>query len=163
MGDTDAAASEERLRAAIGPRADYYLRHWREMERKGKTADWNWAACLASHLWLVYRKMWLALLLFILATLAAGLIGAFIPVRYSILIAIGFTFVTGGYGNLLYRHKIEKLAAGPATTEELRAKGGVTMLGLVIATVVTAILLVPLAIQGVQWVQAQRAARLHSP
>jgi len=163
MSDTDAPASEERLRAAIGPRADYYLRSWREMDEKGKKASWNWAACFASHLWLVYRKMWLALLLFLLATLASGAIGAFIPVRYSLLIAVGLTFVTGGYGNLLYRYRIEKLVAGPATTEELRAKGGVSILGLGIATVVTAILLVPLAIQGVQWVQAQRAARLHSP
>ena len=163
MSDSDAPASEERLRAAIGPRADYYLRSWREMDAKGKKTSWNWAACLASHLWLVYRKMWLALLLFLLATLASGALGAFIPVRYSILIAIGFTFVTGGLGNLFYRYRIEKLAVGPATIEELRAKGGVTMLGLGIAAVVTAILVAPLAVQGVQWVKAERAARLHSP
>lgn len=163
MSDTDAPVSEERLRAAIGPRADYYLGRWRAMDASGKSYDWNWAACLASHLWLVYRKTWFALLLFILATLASGAIGAFIPVRYAILIAIGLTFVTGGYGNLFYRYRIQKLAAGPATIEELRAKGGVTTLGLGIAVVVTAILLAPLAIQGVQWIKAERAARLHSP
>ena len=39
-----ALPNEERLRAAIGPRADYYLRHWRKMNAKGKTYDWNWAA-----------------------------------------------------------------------------------------------------------------------
>jgi hypothetical protein len=163
MSDTNAPANEERLRAAIGPRADYYLHRWREMDASGKKSSWNWAACLASHLWLVYRKMWLALLLFILATLATGMIGAFVPVRYAILLAIGLTFITGGYGNLLYRHRIEKLAAGPATTAELPAKGGVSVPALAIAVVVTAILVAPLAIQGVQWFQAERAARLHSP
>ena len=49
---------EERLRAAIGPRADYYLRRWREMDAAGKSVSWNWAACFANMFWLAYRKMW---------------------------------------------------------------------------------------------------------
>src|SRR4051794_5262187 len=112
--DNDAAlANEERLRAAIGPRADYYLRHWREVDAKRKSYDWNWAACFANLYWLVYRKMWLALVLFILANIAVSAIGAAIPAlnRYTIVMAILLTFVTGSYGNHFYRRQIEKMAA----------------------------------------------------
>ncbi len=50
--------SEGELRAAVGPRADFYLRKWQATEGGG----FNWAAFFMSGLWLPYRKMYRATL-----------------------------------------------------------------------------------------------------
>ena len=122
----DAPANEARLRAAIGPRADYYLRHWREMDARSKTYDWNWAACFANFYWLIFRKMWLGLVLFILANIAISALGAAIPAlnRYTFVGMILLTFVTGGYGNHFYRRQVDKLVASDAPDDQLAKRGG---------------------------------------
>lgn len=160
----DAPASEERLRAAIGPRADYYLRHWREMDARAKTYDWNWAACFANLYWLIFRKMWLALVLFILANVAVSALGAAIPAlnRYTIVGMILLTFVTGGYGNHLYRRQVEKLAASDVPTDQLAKRGGTAPMALGVALALTAALVAVTAKPMLQQIQAARAARLHS-
>jgi hypothetical protein len=156
---------EERLRAAIGPRADYYLRHWREVDAKRKSYDWNWAACFANAYWLVYRKMWLGLVLFILANIAVSAIGMAIPAlnKYTLVMAILLTFVTGSWGNHLYRRQIGKLVASGAPADELAKRGGTSPIALVIALVLSAALVAMAAKPVLQQIQAARAARLHSP
>ena len=160
----DAPANEERLRAAIGPRADYYLRHWRAMDESGKSWDWNWAACFANAYWLIFRKMWLGLILFILANIAVSAIGMAVPVlnKYTLVMAILLTFVTGSYGNPFYRRQTRKLVASGATIEELKRRGGTSPLALIIALVLTIALGVLAAKPILQQIEAQRAARLHS-
>lgn len=126
----DAPANDERLRAAIGPRADYYLRQWREMDESGKSYSWNWAACLLSVFWFAYRKMWGATIAVALAYIVAS---PFLDptnklyFRIAAFSLVGLSFVTGGFGNLVYRREIEKLIAGTATLEQLRARGGVSL------------------------------------
>ena len=158
-------ADEERLRAAIGPRADYYLRRWREMDASGKSYSWNWAACLANMYWFIFRKMWLSLILFILANIVLSMVPALLPIpnKYVVPMLIGLSFVTGYYGNYLYRRQIGKLVASPATIEQLRARGGTSPLALGIALALTAVLVALAAVPVYQQIQAQRAARLHSP
>jgi hypothetical protein len=163
--NNDAApANEERLRAAIGPRADYYLRNWRAMDAAGKKSSWNWAACFANLYWLVFRKMWLVLILFILANIAVGLLGAAIPGldRYTIVLMVLLTFVTGSYGNFAYRRQVEKLVASEAPAEQLRRRGGTSPIALGIALLLSAALVAAAAKPLLQQIQAQRAARLHS-
>lgn len=161
----DATANEERLRAAIGPRADYYLQRWREMGAKGSKTSWNWPACLANLYWFIFRKMWLALILFILANIVMSMVPMVLPIPniYVLFLLIGLTFITGGYGNHLYRRQIEKLVAGPATLEQLRARGGTSPLALGISLALTAALVALAAVPVYHQIQAQRAARLHSP
>ena len=161
----DAPANEERLRAAIGPRADYYLRRWREMDSSGKKTSWNWPACLANLYWFVFRKMWLALILFIVANIVVSMVPMLVPIpnKYVIVMLIGLTFLTGGYGNYLYRRQIEKLVAGPATLEQLSARGGTSPLALGIALALTIALTALAAVPIIQQIQAQRAAGLRSP
>ena len=163
--DRDAPANEERLRAAIGPRADYYLRHWRAMDEKGKSYDWNWAACFLNGYWMIFRKMWLALILFILANIAVSLIGMVVPRldKYSFVLMILLTFLTGSYGNIFYRRQTEKLAARDLPAEQLARRGGTSPLALVVALVITVAIGVLAARPMLQQIQAQRAARLHSP
>jgi hypothetical protein len=48
--------SEAETRAAIGPKADLYLRKWQAIPGGG----FNWAAFLLSGLWMSYRKMYRA-------------------------------------------------------------------------------------------------------
>jgi hypothetical protein len=162
---TDGGSGEERLRAAIGPRAEHYLRHWRAMDEKGKSYDWNWAACFANGYWLIFRKMWLGLVLFILANIAVSLLGVAIPAlnKYTLVLMILLTFVTGSYGNRLYRRQIDKLVASGAPLDQLQRRGGTSPLALMIALVLSIALVAVGARPMLQQIQAQRAARLHSP
>ena len=159
------AANEDRLRAAIGPRADYYLKHWAAMDASGKKTDWNWAACFANLYWLAYRKMWMGLVLFLLSNVAVSLVGVAIPAlnKYTLVLMILLTFVTGGYGNLFYRRQTEKLAARDLPAEQLARRGGTSPLALAVALVLTIGLGVLAAKPILQQIQAERAARLHSP
>ena len=159
-----APINEERHRAAIGPRADYSLRHWREVDAKRKSYDWNWAACFANAYWLAYRKMWLALVLFVIANIAVSAIGMVIPAlaKYTLVMAIALTFVTGSWGNGWYRRQTEKLAASDLATEQLAKKGGTSPIALTVALVLTVGLVVLGARPVLQQIQAERAARLHS-
>ncbi|HMG47874.1 MAG TPA: hypothetical protein VK614_10485 [Allosphingosinicella sp.] len=138
MSDTDAPANEERLRAAIGPRADYYLRRWRAMDSGGKKPSWNWPACLLNVFWFAYRKMWGPMAAMALAyVITAPFLDPthkpyFMIAAFSL---VGLSFVTGGFGNLLYLRQVEKLVASPATLEQLRARGGVSLAAAIAAFV----------------------------
>jgi len=132
------SANEERLRAAIGPRADYYLRRWRAMDEKGKGYDWNWAACLLNVFWFAYRKMWGAMAAMGLAyVVASPLLDPAHPrmIRIVAGVLIALSFVTGSYGNRLYRARAERIAAEAPSPEAAAARGGVS-LGAAIGAVV---------------------------
>ena len=84
-------------------------------EKRQKSYDWNWAACFAQRLLVCLSQdvagRWS---LFILANIAVSAPVAAIPRQQAIhdrAADPGLTFVTGGYGNLLYRRQIEKLVA----------------------------------------------------
>ncbi len=56
---------EQEIRAIVGSKADYYLKKWRPvLEGKSHGAGFNWAAFFFSGLWLPYRKMYIATLIF---------------------------------------------------------------------------------------------------
>jgi hypothetical protein len=139
----DAPANDERLRAAIGPRAEHYLRRWREMDGSGKSYNWNWAACLLNVFWFAYRKMWGWMAATALAYVVAS---PFLDptnrlqFRIAAFSLVGLSMVTGGYGNRIYRRQIEALAAGQATLEQLRARGGVSLAAALVSVVVVTLL-----------------------
>ncbi|MGZ8349762.1 MAG: TIR domain-containing protein [Allosphingosinicella sp.] len=128
------ADEEQKWRVAVGPRADYYLDRWRTMAEKNKSVSWNWPACLASLFWFAYRKMWLPMVGVLVASLVLGVIGGANPAAgtASLLLSIGLTFVTGAFGNHLYRRHISRLVAETSTLERgpqletLRKRGGVS-------------------------------------
>jgi hypothetical protein len=159
-----ALSHEDRLRAAIGPRADYYLRRWREMDEKGGKISWNWAACFANAYWLIFRRMWLALVLFVLANVAVSALGAATPglARYTPALLVLLTFVTGAFGNHLYRRQIETLVASGAAADRLKRRGGTSALALIVALALTAGLAALAAKPMLEQIEAQRAARLRS-
>ena len=128
---------EARLRAAIGPRADFYLKRWAAMDASGRKTSWNWAACLLSVFWFAYRKLWWPMLAMGLAyVVATPLID---PADRTLLRAVMFTlvglsFLAGGFGNWLYRRRV---APGRPDTHYLwvgRFSGfAITMLGVLYA------------------------------
>ncbi|WP_114954257.1 TIR domain-containing protein [Sphingosinicella terrae] len=122
---------EEAWRAAIGPNADFYMRRWRAMEAKKTAINWNWPAALVSAFWFAYRKMWVPMAAVIGASFLLGLVaGAAGSAQLNLLFTIAISFVTGGFGNHLYRRQTQKLIARTgalprgAQVEALRARGG---------------------------------------
>lgn len=147
---------QEQLSAAVGPNTGYYLSCWREMRAKGRRVSWNWAACLANLYWFAWRRMWGPLAWLVGAFVLVGILGALVPALASatLLITIGFTFVTGAYGNELYRRHCERLAAGTTGLDpekalaSLRRRGGTSPLALGITIVATLLLIgLPIAFQ----------------
>ena len=128
--DVDAVLLEK----AVGPRAAWYIDRWKRMEEKGSAVSWNWAACFLNLFWFAYRKMWLPMFGVLLAILVLSVIGAASPNagKVSLLLNIAITFVTGTYGNHLYRRQTLRLIAEtsalarPAQIEALASRGGVS-------------------------------------
>lgn len=107
---------EDLLRAAIGSNADFYLNRWAQMDAKRSAINWNWPACLASAFWFAYRKMWLPMIGIMIASFVLSLVGAANPAlgRVMMFLTIGLTFVTGAFGNHLYRKQTLGLIAQTA-------------------------------------------------
>jgi hypothetical protein len=123
---TPAPVDEARLRAAIGPKADFYLGKWAEMDAKRTQISWNWPACLLSIYWFAYRKMWTWLIACGLVYVMLSLLGSIEPAlsKITFLLSIGITFITGGFGNQLYRNQVRALTADPALDPAALAKRG---------------------------------------
>ena len=70
--------TRENFRAILGPKnQEYYLQRFEEYEANGKTTiGWHWPAFFITFYWLLYRKMWLAALLyFILPYVCTSVLG----------------------------------------------------------------------------------------
>ncbi|HVQ09857.1 MAG TPA: TIR domain-containing protein [Allosphingosinicella sp.] len=127
-----APADAERLAAAIGPNASWYLERWREMDGRKSQIQWNWPACLANILWFAYRKMWVpvaALAVFIILLNVLGLLSRPLGIAAAFL-SVAATFATGALGTSFYRRHVGKLVAGTAGLDreaamaQLKARGG---------------------------------------
>lgn len=125
---------ESLLIAAIGPNSDYYIQRWRQMAEKGAAISWNWPACLFSAFWFAYRKMWLPMLAVLIVGGGLAALGAANPAlgKVTLLLNIGISFITGSYGNHLYKKQIHKLVgdtaglAGPQRVDAIAQRGGVS-------------------------------------
>ena len=63
-------------RLALGPvNTDYYLAVFERFDSTGRTTTtWNWAACLATLNWMVFRQLWSAALVYVAAAEGLALI-----------------------------------------------------------------------------------------
>ncbi len=151
-------ATRGRLRAAIGRNADYYLRHWAAMDESGRTIDWNWSACMLNIFWFAWRKMWAPtaglLLVFVLLAAAGAASPALLKASWSLNIAV--TFLTGAWGNWLYRRHIHELVATTegmdeaVAQERLRRRGGTSLLPPLMLVVLILAVLVAATISALQ-------------
>lgn len=137
---------DEFLKAVIGPKnQSYYLRHFQRFSRDNKlSASWHWPAFFLSFYWFLYRKMWLAALVYFLlpyalfipvgliAAIAGGSAGEAVTGLGYILYLLGVFVVLPLYANALYyRHCNKKIAEAKIVSKdpqrqlgELSAKGG---------------------------------------
>ncbi len=129
-----AAAGQERLEAAIGPNAAWYLARWQAMDATRSQLGWNWAACLTNLLWFGYRKMWVPTALFFLVVVALAVLGMLstpLMIAGGVLTVLAIT-ATGALGTSVYRQHVARLVARTGGMEreaalaQLRASGGVS-------------------------------------
>ncbi|MDU4697229.1 MAG: zinc ribbon domain-containing protein [Paenibacillus sp.] len=147
--------SEEDLRQFVGPRTEVYLQKWREDSR------WNWPAFVLGGYWLLYRGMYLYLLLYLVAgslviNLAGSLLyaisgntfsGGIVAALFTICLAIRIGLAISA--NTLYlshaRRKINALyqryPSDNDTREEKIAQAGETSLYIPIALAVLPLLI----------------------
>jgi hypothetical protein len=136
------------LMAAIGPNWEIYLQRWRQMAERNTKLSWNWPACLLNVFWFAYRKMWVAMGVTLFAIVLLSALGAGNPTlgKVMLILTIGISFVTGTFGNQLYRQQIDRLVADTATlppperVEALQKRGGVSNLALYVLIGVTVVL-----------------------
>jgi zinc-ribbon domain len=132
---TDAGSGIDEIGLFAGKNAGYYMTIFRKFNIRGVETfapTWNWAAFLFNFWWMLYRKLYLWALLWLLLTL--------IPVfGFAFWIAAG---ITGNY--LYYRHATSKIREAksmqppdrlPAVLAELGGVNGwVIPVGIVVMT-----------------------------
>jgi hypothetical protein len=152
---------QERLEAAIGPNAAYYIGRWQAMDAKKSQMSWNWAACLASLFWFAYRKMWAPAVILGLLFVALNLLSL---VSNGLMVAGGLLSIiavsaTGALGTSFYRQHVLRLVRESGSLErepalvQLRAKGGVSKQAVIVLAVIS--ILVAGVAGYLGWRQAQ--------
>ncbi|MGC3963859.1 MAG: DUF2628 domain-containing protein [Rhodocyclaceae bacterium] len=64
-----------KLSAVIGPKNQiYYLRHFERFERGDLGLSWHWPAMFVAFYWMLYRKLYVAAILYFLSPYIAGLL-----------------------------------------------------------------------------------------
>ena len=138
--------SQDRLEAAIGPNAAYYLARWQAMEATRSQLSWNWAACLCSLFWFAWRKMWAPAAILGLVFVALNLLSVLstpLMVAGALLSILAVT-ATGALGTGFYRQHVLRLARESATLEseaalaQLRSRGGVSVPAVLVAGLIAA-------------------------
>lgn len=141
---------------------DTYLEKFKRMHNNDSRISWNWCAFLFCVIWLAYRKLYKAFILIVLLTflLTVGVGVAFIPlymrgfnpyehtgIVFGVSFAVGLIpmLISGMFGNLWYRRKLDKLVAAgdnAETREEkemIYKKGGVNIPFMIILLVIFAL------------------------
>lgn len=107
----------EYLTAAVGPeKAGYYLPKFARFAAGGSPLSWNWPCFFVTFFWLLYRKMWLWAVLYMVLPAALffvlGLISVFTSywayAAGTIVYWIGIFIVLPMYANVLYYQHIRK-------------------------------------------------------
>ena len=147
----------ENFRAILGPNnQEYYLQRFEEYEANGKTTiGWHWPAFFITFYWLLYRKMWLAALLYFilpyLCTSVLGVVGSLLGASGTLLVSVGYLlyilailllppmFANGLY----YRHCQSKIRQAEQLHDDrerqlgyLSAKGGTSNIMLFVVLIV---------------------------
>ena len=141
------ATRDDDLRAFVGSKADYYLRHWATGRAgAGQGSGFNWAAFFLSGLWLPYRKMYLVTAIFYGAILIESVIEELLfvgllgrpeaPAAIGHLVGFAAAGICGVCGNRWYlshaRSAIAEVRARLSPTQDifgtLSRRGGTNLL-----------------------------------
>lgn len=125
----------------VGKNTNYYISQFQKLKWNNKRVSWNWAAFLTGACWLVYRKLYLWALGYIVVNLLLLAEGA------NIILMV----VEGLFANYIYMQHIENLTEEAkklpenSRTEFIRKKGGtnaVAVIALIVLMVVFIVLVV---------------------
>jgi hypothetical protein len=161
--------SQEKLEAAIGPNAAWYLSRWQAMDAKKSQLQWNWAACLCSLFWFAYRRMWVPTVALALVFVALNVLSLLSPTLMAAggLLSIVAITATGLLGTSFYRQQVSRLVKETAGMErepalaQLRAKGGVSKQAVIALAAVS--ILISGGVAFVAWQQAKNAIPVTPP
>jgi Protein of unknown function (DUF2628). len=155
---------EEFYKAIVGPRnQDYYLGRFSRFDRAGKIGiSWNWPALFIPILWLIYRKMWLNLIIYLSMPFLMVKLGSIVAavtgisedsIDKNVMVNLYVFFVlllTPMYANAVYyihcKKKIAKTRSSPHDLQtqlgELSRKGGTKSMTEVATIVVLSIIFI---------------------
>lgn len=87
----------------IKENADYYFEKFRILELNNSKISWNWSAFLFPQYWLFYRKIYKIAWLFLIISLASGVLGNYnTAVSFTICISMGLA------GNYIYMDNLQE-------------------------------------------------------
>ena len=120
-GETDILTEEEAWAAVIGDsNTHHYLTRFERLAR-GESGGWHWPAFFVTWYWMLYRKMWVAALLYFVASyafgIAVGVAAAAAPAVGGLLL-LAWWVLPGLLANGRYFKHCEK------KIRDLRARGG---------------------------------------
>ena len=121
MNATTPISDEVRYRAAVGPRADYYVPRFLSFDRPGASkASWNWPAFFVTFPWMLYRRMWLTALVVFLISIGVGIVAGVVTAMLGehsgslagLAIAVIYSFILVPlFANALYHAHIKRRIA----------------------------------------------------
>lgn len=131
--------SDKEISNFIESKQDYYFSEFNKMRDLNKNQSWNWAAFFFPVVWLAYRKMYL---LAVIVAITISVINSVVPSLFMAGIIVHV--LMGLFGNIKYMEHIqnsiveaEKFSSESSRRSYLLEKGGVSMLGLIIALLLT--------------------------
>ena len=95
--------TQDELSLFLEKNQSYYLEKFNLIEKTGDKKAWNWCSFLIGGYWMLYRKMYVQAIIYIIANLILGCI-PFIGWALSLALCVGL----GIFGNLLYLDHIKK-------------------------------------------------------
>jgi len=136
----------------VGQNYDYYLNFWNS--KNSKTFEslfgWNWSAFISGPFWLGYRKMYHYMFIFALVDTVGTGIAYFDLGLGGFIIPLWFHFLLGISANSFYfmwatkqinKAKAKKLSV-TGTRGEIQYRGGTSILGVILASLLIIILLI---------------------
>ena len=161
---TDSGQDDEKIESFVVRNADYYRDKWQKFHDKpGSVLSFNLAACLGQVIWLVYRKLYMALFWAVVILIADVALWIYVEDRQLVSEELSAAWswsaaflvfaVFGFLGNYWYWCKYSKLERQAASRHSerkgqlqyLRSKGGSSPIG---AWLVVIILLLPVVWAG---------------
>ena len=95
--------TQDELSLFLVQNQSYYLEKFNLIEKTGDKKAWNWCSFLIGGYWMLYRKMYVQAIIYIIANLILGCI-PFIGWALSLALCVGL----GIFGNSLYLDHIKK-------------------------------------------------------
>ncbi len=120
MTEATTITGEARYRAAVGPRANFYVPKFLRFDAGESRASWNWPAFFLGALWMLYRRMWSTAVYLFLISIGIGIVEGLIfePLlgkqtsdRISYATTLGLMIVVGIVANMLYHGRIKRRIA----------------------------------------------------